>query len=849
MTENNEPRPGANWSGRQSGQQTNQPQSSEITAQYQGEISFVAAMRAAGLQPPGYIEPDKFHRFPGVGKKNGNTAGWCKLFDDGRGGVFGDYSTNFSESWQAESGRPLSQEERAAFRQQIEESRKQAEEKRWQEQKAAAAQSRLILQDAKGDPATHPYTMKKGVPLGLFVTRGAWKQRGWTDALLAKIFDETGAVVSIQAISPDGDKDFLSGGKKKGCLYPFGKLKGATGRAIIGEGIATVAAAVKATGLPGAAAFDAGNLAATAETVRKLAPEAEIIILADNDRAGIEGSVKAAKAVNGRVAYTGIDLEHADFWDVLNDQGAEAVRALIDAAKPTEQSELTMKYPGEQQKDSPHQVDIARRPVPLPDLPPVSPFDFDLLPDKLTPWVKDISERLQCPPDYVAIGAMVNLAAVIGRKIGIRPQQRADWTVVPNLWGLIVGRPGVMKSPALEATGGPLDRLIAEAMVVFQDAEKGAKAQKVMAKLRTEAREKEVRLKLKDNPDADVLDLLIEEENAEPTLRRYKTNDTTAASLGELLRQNPNGLLVYRDEMVSLLKNLDREDNAGERGFFLTSWNGDSSYTLDRIGRGLHLHIEACCVSLLGGTQPGKLSEYISRAVKGGVGDDGLIQRFGLMIWPDVNPTWQNIDRYPDTAAKNAAFEIFDRLDKLNPQGVGAAQDTGFDGVPEGIPYLRLAPDALELFTEWRTNLETRLRSGELHPALESHFAKYRKLVPALALIIHLTDDGVGPVTEASTLKALAWAEYLEGHARRCYASVTQADVQAAKAILIRIAKGDLKSPFGSRDVWRPGWTGLDREAAHKGLSMLVDYGHLTTETVKTDGPDATLYHVVEVRL
>ena len=330
-------------------------------------------------------------------------------------------------------------------------------------------------------------------------------------------------------------------------------------------------------------------------------------------------------------------------------------------------------------------------------------------------------------------------------------------------------------------------------------------------------------------------------------MHRYKTNDTTAASLGELLRQNPNGLLVYRDEIVSLLKNLDREDNAGERGFYLTAWNGDSSYTLDRIGRGLHLHIEAVCVSLLGGTQPGRLGGYISQAVKGGAGDDGLIQRFSFLIWPDVNPTWRNIDRYPDTAAKNTAYEVFDRLDKLNPLDIGAEQDTGFDGAPEGIPFLRFAPDALDLFNEWRAALETRLRSGELHQALESHFSKYRKLVPALALIIHLADDGGGPVTEEATLKALAWAEYLESHAKRCYGSVTQEEVAAAKAILARLKKGDLKSPFSSRDVWRPGWTGLDREAVHKGLSMLVDYGHLITEAKETGGKPATLYHAVEV--
>ena len=51
---------------------------------------FRDAIRAAGLEPPDVIEPGMMYRFPGVGKRNGNTAGWCKLFEDGLGGCFGD---------------------------------------------------------------------------------------------------------------------------------------------------------------------------------------------------------------------------------------------------------------------------------------------------------------------------------------------------------------------------------------------------------------------------------------------------------------------------------------------------------------------------------------------------------------------------------------------------------------------------------------------------------------------------------------------------------------------------------------------------------------------------------------
>ena len=127
----------------------------------------------------------------------------------------------------------------------------------------------------------------------------------------------------------------------------------------------------------------------------------------------------------------------------------------------------------------------------------------------------------------------------------------------------------------------------------------------------------------------------------------------------------PYGVLAFRDELISLLKTLDREEFAPARGFFLSAWNGTTGYTFDRIVRGA-THIEAACLSLLGSTQPGRISEYIRRAISGAGGDDGLIQRFGLLVWPDECPDWKDVDRYPDSDAREAAWATFSRLSALS---------------------------------------------------------------------------------------------------------------------------------------------------------------------------------------
>ena len=111
-------------------------------------------------------------------------------------------------------------------------------------------------------------------------------------------------------------------------------------------------------------------------------------------------------------------------------------------------------------------------PEPLPDdLPAVMPFDDELLPSTFRPWIVDIAERLQCPPDFPAVAAMIPLGVIVGRKVGIRPKRQDDWLVVPNLWGAVIGRPSVMKSPAIREPLKVLGWLEVEGRDNFQAAQ------------------------------------------------------------------------------------------------------------------------------------------------------------------------------------------------------------------------------------------------------------------------------------------------------------------------------------------------------------------------------------------
>ncbi len=519
-----------------------------------------------------------------------------------------------------------------------------------------------------------------------------------------------------------------------------------------------------------------------------------------------------------------------DFNDMAKTSSMDAVKLAIDAAKPVDQQAVGC--------DSRHSVYVGNilaprpTPEPLPALPDVLPFDYAYLPDALRGYVKDISERMQCPPDFAAVGVMVMMATIIGRKVSIRPKRNDDWTVTCNLWGAVVGNSGVMKSPTLSAALSPIGKLAASAFKDFNKASAKHAEIAELAKLQQSVNKTKARASLKKGESADASKLLqLDDTEDAPILKRYKTNNASYEALGELFMENPNGLLVEADEIIGLLKQLDANGQEVARSFYLTAADGDKSYTFDRIMRGKGLHIEALCLSIIGGIQPGVLAEYVRQATSGGAGADGLLQRFSLMVYPDISPDCKYMDRFPDSTLRDSVNRLAERMDSLNPADISAE-----DGQFGGVPFLRFDDAAQAVFAEWIVALDTRLRSGEEHPAIASHLSKYRKLIPSLALINHLCDTRGGAVSEQALIRAIAFSEYLESHAMRIYSGATRPDIDAAKSLLKRLDSGKLPSPFKARELWRRGWSGLETaQKAESAIDVLIEYGHLIEETIKPE--------------
>jgi hypothetical protein len=452
-------------------------------------------------------------------------------------------------------------------------------------------------------------------------------------------------------------------------------------------------------------------------------------------------------------------------------------------------------------------------------LPPVEAFDKELLPDRIKGWVLNVAKMMDnAPPDYVAVSAVVEAASLLGRKMGIRPKKLADWTVYPNLWGALVGPPASMKTPSMQTALKPMGKLGKLSDEEFDKVMEAYRLELLMAEAEKQALEKMLKDKAKEvaDPSSETTKSELEgikeqigqlEMPEEPTRKRFYTNDTTVEKLGDTLASNPNGILLYRDELLGWLRTLDKPDRGPDRAFYIEGWSGDIEHLLDRISRG-YLRIPVC-LSILGGIQPGPLTRYVGEAMEDeGEKADGLLQRFQLLVWPDLNDM-QRTDEAADREARNQAYDVYEKLAALEPENFGAQEDDKDDP-----PVVHFSEDAQSVYDEWYDTHTLPYRGEEIPAALVAHFGKYRSLLPSLALIFEAIDFVSGEsegkeIGVANTLRAAAWCHYLETHMRRAYSSIIFSPERRAAALLGKIQTGEIRHGAKFRDIRRRAFPGL----------------------------------------
>ena len=500
-------------------------------------------------------------------------------------------------------------------------------------------------------------------------------------------------------------------------------------------------------------------------------------------------------------------------------------------------------------------------------LPPVTSITKNMLPEPLYNYSMNSAERLNVPLEFVAVPLLVALGSVIGTKVAIMPKRLDDWDIVPNLWGAIIGQPSSKKSPSIAAAMKPIDNLASQARAAHELAKQEHETQKLIndskAKADDDALKKMAKQLATQTDDTDepitsedlhkkaaaIAESKAQDNNV-PIPRRHMVGNITMEKLGEIENQNNNGVLQFRDELSGFLASLDKDSEQEQRAFYLSGFNGTGSEMVDRIGRG-SLFIENHCLSVMGGLQPDKLEMYLEKTMKG-LGNDGLMQRFQMMVYPDPIARVKRNDIAVDKDSRNAVYALFEAMDNLYTDSLvsyGAHEPNEY----YKRPYFRFDSNAYPVFMDWDDNLQNKADEAE-HDVITQHLLKYGRLVPALALIFHLVDcveigRRLGGVSLDALQAAIAWGDMLESHMLRVYSCITDnSHLKASllsKKILEMLKKPSDKTDktnwvshgFTARSLKRKSWKGLtDDEAVQTALDVLIEYDWLNYKQVESTG-------------
>lgn len=372
----------------------------------------------------------------------------------------------------------------------------------------------------------------------------------------------------------------------------------------------------------------------------------------------------------------------------------------------------------------------------------VPPFPIETLPPVAANYVREAAASLNVPVDFVATPMLAVLAAAIGASHVL--QVRDDWSEPSVLFTCVVGDPGSNKTAAWRSAIAPLLELQAEFDAAY--------AEELAAyKERLQLYEQELAIWRK-RPKSQV-DEPKPTEPPKPRPQQVVADDITIEGLARVLRDNPRGLLVARDELVGWVLSFNQYRRAGDdRQRWLQAWR-TLPWRINRATRDEPIIVTRPTISLAGTMPPDTLSLLQDER------QDGFIDRI-LFTYPDpAHYAWPEHGIPPDT--QRAYFGLVNKLYELSPACV-----TPVEWVPRVV---RLSPTALRLFAqhdlEWHRLMEAELALKGMYAKVPSHAAR-------LCLVLHLatavSSGSTNGLVQPETVEA-AWrlAQYFAAHGRR----------------------------------------------------------------------------------
>ena len=386
----------------------------------------------------------------------------------------------------------------------------------------------------------------------------------------------------------------------------------------------------------------------------------------------------------------------------------------------------------------------ALRQFPRNEKPPI--FPTDALPGPVGRLVRESAAAIGCPPDAIGLAAIVAMGSAIGNSRVL--QVKRNWSESAAIFAAVVADPGEKKTAAVKAATNPVRKL---------EVKLQRRHEVALDEHARDLREYEAEKK-----DAAKAGAAAGPPPRAPEAERVRVNDTTVEAIIPILKENPRGLLLERDELAGWVKGMDQYKAGGkgsERQFYLSAWSNEP-VSVDRKGQQGPVSVSKPFIGIVGSIQPDVLGDLSENR------EDGMLERF-LFAYPKaLNALWNEND------VSEGAFEDYrDLYHRL--RGLSMQKDE--DGDPMEAPVV-FSPEAKEVYVDVYNRHRGEMAAPGFPRYLRGVWAKLEAYTLRITLVLaccRFAGQGVVERAEAEdVLQAVALIDYFKGQARRVFGAL-----------------------------------------------------------------------------
>ena len=356
-------------------------------------------------------------------------------------------------------------------------------------------------------------------------------------------------------------------------------------------------------------------------------------------------------------------------------------------------------------------------------------FPLEIFPKAIRDIIEALEEYENYNVDFTSASFLTVFAAAMGNTWSVRFM--TGWISRPIIYMVLVGSPSCGKTPPLQQAVAPLLKLDGEYdMIYCKEMETYRRWERMSAKQRERHS--------------------LPEEMKMPQRKCHVVVDSTVEALIGALRDNPRGVLIYKDEIDSLLSNFNRY-NGSDEGYFLSLFSG-TPFKYSRKSNNEHIFLANPYCSIIGTTQPGRLGEQFG----GKRMMNGFSSRF-LKVYPEIDkmPSWN------DTAMPDGVLEEWGRIIR---KVVTVTPSTDQEGKATSIELL-FSQEAKLRVIQWKDEVNNKVYAETDSDAVRALCGKLETYLVRFCLVIQIMhcicgESGMDEIEPGTAELAIKLTEY-----------------------------------------------------------------------------------------